>query len=441
MKSHGAGPRALWSSPMRFLYAGTFSNDIGGHGGLFAAGTAMQSIFTMLAYKGSLVWQMRAGTGDTLIAPIYQVLAARGVKFEFFHRVANVHDSRDGIIRRIDLTVQARVKSPPYQPLVSVEVEAGTIDAWPDRPLFDQLDPDDAAAIQAVGWESECARVTGHEKTLHHGVDFTHVVLATPVATLPHIAPDIVANEPSWGRTVALVKTTPTQNFQLWFAKDNLALGVPLDAWGLNRPNLVPNAETYANGYTAWADASVTAPYESWPTTPGAISYFCGAYTLTAPYDETSKADYDRELEGVRARAQQWTIDNMGWIFRNATTREQPYGLDYDALMAPDAAAARTPNARWTAQFFKQNADPTEQYTLTLPKTIHERVQFDDTGFENLVLAGDWVGHEGINAGYVDGAMSCGRQAALELISRLGHERKRAPRLPSDVVPRGGRAR
>lgn len=439
LRSHGGSQRCLWSSPVRFLYAGTFSNLIGGEGGLFAAGTAMQSIFTMLAYKGSLVWQMRAGTGDTMIAPIVQVLEARGVRFEYFHRVANVHDSGDGIIRKIDVTVQARVTSPPYRPFVPVQVQGGVVDAWPDRPLFDQLDPDDAKAIQQYGWESECARVPGHPTTLEYGVDFTHVVLATPVATLPHLAPEIVARVPSWKRTVELVKTTPTQNFQVWFPDDNVTLGVPLDAWGLNRPNLVPNAETYADTFTAWADASVTAPFEGWPTPPGAISYFCGAYELTAPYDEMSQADWDRELEGVAARAQQWTTDNMGWIFRKARTKEQPFGLDYRRLLAPDPTKQVTPKQKWVAQFFRANADPTEQYTLTLPKTIQERVQYDDTGFENLVLAGDWVGHEGINAGFVDGAMLCGRQAGLEMISRLGFERTREPAFHADVVRRGGR--
>ena len=223
MKSHGASQRCLYSSPMRFMYAGTFSNDIGdGNGGLFAAGTAMRSAFKMLAYKGSLVYQMRAGTGDTLIAPVFQVLEARGVEFAYFHQITNIHDDPDGVIREIDVKVQARVKELPYRPLKPVEVTTGgVVDAWPDRPMWDQLDPDDAAELKRVGWEHDCVRAKGHPEKLVYGEDFTHLILATPVATLPHVAPEIVARVPSWKRTVELVKATPTQSFQLWFEDDN----------------------------------------------------------------------------------------------------------------------------------------------------------------------------------------------------------------------------
>jgi len=258
-------------------------------------------------------------------------------------------------------------------------------------------------------------------------------VLATPVATLPHIAPEIVARVPSWKRTVALVRATPTQSFQLWFDDDNIALGVPLEQWGLQEPNLVPNNETYANGFTAWGDATVSAPYENFVTPPGAISYFCGAFTITEPYDERDAAHYAREQKGAESRAQQWCIDNAGWIFRDATTKEQPYGLDYRRLAVPDDSTPMSPLERWKAQYFRANVEPTGLYTMTLPKTIKERVRFDDTGFENLVLAGDWVGHDGINAGFVDGAMLCGRQSALALRARLLLPMTRVPVFEADV--------
>src|SRR5262249_11337671 len=52
------------------------------------AGTAMRcGIRQFLLCKGAGVWKMQAGMGDTIFAPMYEVLKGRGVKFKFFHRV------------------------------------------------------------------------------------------------------------------------------------------------------------------------------------------------------------------------------------------------------------------------------------------------------------------------------------------------------------------
>ena len=43
-----------------------------------------------LTYKGSFMWKMNAGMGDTIFAPLFQVLKKRGVRFEFFHWVSDL---------------------------------------------------------------------------------------------------------------------------------------------------------------------------------------------------------------------------------------------------------------------------------------------------------------------------------------------------------------
>ena len=45
----------------------------------------------LFGYRGALFWKMTAGMGDVVIAPLYQVLRRRGVRFEFFHRVDGLH--------------------------------------------------------------------------------------------------------------------------------------------------------------------------------------------------------------------------------------------------------------------------------------------------------------------------------------------------------------
>src|SRR5271166_6839474 len=56
-----------------------------------AAGVALRgSLRFLFTYRGSIVWKMRAGMGDIVFAPFYEVLRRRGVSFRFFHRLLNV---------------------------------------------------------------------------------------------------------------------------------------------------------------------------------------------------------------------------------------------------------------------------------------------------------------------------------------------------------------
>ena len=423
LRLNGASSRCVDSSLVRFLYAGTFSNlcDGTGEGGLFAAGTALRAIFKMLSYKGSLVWQPRAGTGDTLIAPMVEVLRARGVRFEFFHRASRVHDSRTDTVERVDFIRQAEVTGPRYEPLTSVACEGGVVQSWPNEPLWGQLRDEDVERIKSVGHHCDCSAVGGSKVTLLRGRDFDHVILATPVGTIRGLCPGMVERLPSWRSTVDSVGTTPTQSFQLWFLRDNRALGLPIDEWGVADAD-VPNAITYANGFSAWGDATATLSYESWPEgqRARAVSHFCGAFFDEREFDATDPLAHSLATNEVRARAEQWSVDNMGWIFRSATTFEDPFGLDRSLLAVPRPDGAESHGDRWRAQFFGANIAPSDRYTLTLPGSIEARMRFDETGFANLLVCGDWVGHDGINAGFVDGSMFCGVQAARAARVRIG---------------------
>src|SRR4029079_14758268 len=87
-------------------------------------------------YRGSIFWKMAAGMGDVVFTPLYQVLRRRGVRFEFFHKVRDLHLSHDGNhVERIAIGRQARTRGGEYHPLVQVK----GIGCWPDRPLYDQL--------------------------------------------------------------------------------------------------------------------------------------------------------------------------------------------------------------------------------------------------------------------------------------------------------------
>ena len=92
LSRHGATDLAIWSAPIQALYDLVFAYENGEVAKPnFSAGAALLSTLRIgLDYKGAIFWKMNAGMGDTIFAPIYQVLEKRGVKFEFFSRVENL---------------------------------------------------------------------------------------------------------------------------------------------------------------------------------------------------------------------------------------------------------------------------------------------------------------------------------------------------------------
>ncbi len=66
---------------------------------------------------------------------------------------------------------------------------------------------------------------------------------------------------------------------------------------------------------------------------------------------------------------------------------------------------------REDAVYLRANTEAWERYVLSLPDTMAHRLAPDDSGFDNLFLAGDWT-HNEINGGSVEAAVSSGMAAA-----------------------------
>src|SRR5690606_33935978 len=89
---HGAQDDDVNDAPLvRGLYNLAFAYPDGAPGygrGQMAAGTGLKCLLLIAGtYRGAPFWRMRAGMGDTVFAPLYEVLRDRGVRFRFFHRV------------------------------------------------------------------------------------------------------------------------------------------------------------------------------------------------------------------------------------------------------------------------------------------------------------------------------------------------------------------
>ncbi len=63
--------------------------------GVSAGVAAFMTSKMFFEYKGAIFWKMAAGMGDIVFAPMYEALRRRGVRFELFHRVDQLHLSAD----------------------------------------------------------------------------------------------------------------------------------------------------------------------------------------------------------------------------------------------------------------------------------------------------------------------------------------------------------
>ena len=73
-------------------------------------------------------------------------------------------------------------------------------------------------------------------------------------------------------------------------------------------------------------------------------------------------------------------------------------------------------------QVVRANVDPSDRYIQCAPGTDQYRLRADESGFDNLYLAGDWTDN-GLNAGCIEAATLSGLQAANAILGRARNHR------------------
>ena len=73
-------------------------------------------------------------------------------------------------------------------------------------------------------------------------------------------------------------------------------------------------------------------------------------------------------------------------------------------------------------QFISANVDPSDRYVQCAPGTDRYRFRADESGYDNLFLAGDWTDN-GLNAGCIEAATLSGLQAANAVLGRSRNHR------------------
>ncbi len=425
---HGIHPATL-ASPVVMVTVNICYQSPNGDTSLAArmgAGCYLDWTLRSCAYMGSLIWSFGAGTGETVVAPMYEVLKRRGVKFEFFHKVEALRPTY-GDRRRIgsvEMTVQATLKDPErgYQPLIDVK----GLPSWPKTPLYDQLREGEYLRATGIdlesywnGWPDASHPHLKTPKVLHAGVDYDELVFAISMGAIPYLCKDLVADDPAWSGMVQHLPALTTQAMQVWLSRDLYELG-----WA-EPLNPAKNELALSGTYFCPPNGNANFPdllkWEDWPTDnmPKALWYFCGLMPDYEPPPPFTDTDYPRrQSERVKAQCIQYLQTAIGTMLPKATVRANnglgdPMGLDFDLLVDTRDGGAQGVK-RFDSQFWRANIDPTERYVSSPPGSVDYRLEAWGSGYENLTLAGDWI-YTGLNVGSFEGATMSGKLASYAI--------------------------
>jgi uncharacterized protein with NAD-binding domain and iron-sulfur cluster len=414
LRLQGTSEMTLNSAALNLVYNLPFAypgGDTNIHGKI-AAGAALYGLLRIVFdYKGAPMWKFEAGTGDTIIAPLYQVLQARGVKFEFFHRVKKLHvddqHNLSGISMGRQVNLNPGIKE--YKPLYDIK----RLPSWPGHPLYDQIQEGERLIQEKINLESYWTPWQDVEdRYLVAGRDFDEVVLGISLGALPELCSELIDRSGAWQKLVATNKTNQTQAVQIWLKEEWLKLGSYWEG---------AVSASYVNPINSWADMSQILPYEDWPADNEAksVAYFCGPM-LDPPVIPPPTDHCFPEIQAslVEQMALQWLAGSTGNLWANATLPGQP-GLRDGLLVIPcplDEPADF--QKQFKAQFWKANIDPSERYVLSAPCSIQHRLEPGKSDFNHLYLAGDWV-RNSLNIGSVEGAVMTGLGAAQAIREAL----------------------
>lgn len=369
-------------------------------------------MFRQMMAPGQAAYSFRAGTGDTVILPIYQVLVERGVQFEFFHKIHQLTPAADG--KRIEsFTVerQATTTSGSYDPLITLPDGER---AWPSEPRFEQLTQGDELKDRGIDLESWWADWKGPVSAVELGPD-DQVVVALPPAVQKLVCADAAdaaarRGEPGWATMLAEVKTSATQAVQIWLNRTPTELGWPR-LGGTNRVI----GPTYTGPIPAFSDFSDLINEEDWPDgdRPKGLIYFCGPLQDPVTIPEFDDHDFpEQQRQRVKHMAAQYLRTIGGLLPYGGGDQVDEFSLDFSLLHCYDESTAGSGENRVDQQYYRANIDPNERFTLSVPGTLQYRLKAWESGFENCALSTDAI-YTGFNLGSFEGAVMGGMLASL----------------------------
>ena len=413
LRRYGAWEETLQSPMVRSIYDLVYAYDKGDiQQPQLAAGVALRIVINIFfRYKGAVMWKMQAGMGDTIFAPLYKVLKRRGVKFEFFNRVTELHLSDDqSTIAQISVNRQVNLTQ-EYDPLIRVK---GLL-CWPSEPNYQFIQADQAAELQSQNINLESFWTSWREQEQPYTLtrrseenpegDFDTVLFGISLGAVPFLCKNLLQADKTptaceasqkWRNLVDNVKTVTTQGDQLW-------LTPTLSQLGWTMPSAVVG--TYVEPLDTYADMTHLLSQENWSVdnTPHNLAYFTGV-TPDPGLPPASDHGFPARVQAQFEQQMDLFLDNhIGALWPQATSPDNPDGLDRSLLVS---------------EYFRINIFPTERYVMSLPGSTQYRLKADESGFSNLYLTGDWI-QNGFNAGAIEPTVISGLQTARAI---LNHE-------------------
>ena len=210
--------------------------------------------------------------------------------------------------------------------------------------------------------------------------DFDSVVLATSVGALPSSCSELLDRSARWRCMVDQIGTVATRSAQLWLGPGDDELGW---AW----PGATMSA--YDEPFDTFASMTHLLPAEDWgPDGPRSLAYLCAAVPDGLASSGQAAADTSARVDEFLAK----------------------HGSHFWPDAGDDPGVVR-------ARYERTNTDASDRYVQSLPGSATFRLQPDESGFEDLVLAGDWT-NCGLNAGCIEAATMSGLEAANVVLGR-----------------------
>ncbi len=387
----GASEESVWSPAVTAWY-----NAIAGYEGgdlrrpNVSAGVSLASLFHLLgAYSGSFAYQITWSIGDSLIGPLYQALVNRGVSFAFFHRVWKLTpDAAGERIETVELERQVELASGDplsYRPFVTIRGRP----VWPDQPDWEQIVGGDPGGPRLNSFYAERR---GKTLELRAGRDFDVLISAMGSAVYRYYAPELVRQSPRWKAIVEQLRTVETQSLRLWFHDDLPGLGWLHGA---------PIVSGFAQPFATWEDPTPLLASELWNPPARTLAHLFGPLPHPQVYPAPEAGpDYERrQQERAELDARAWLDHSFGHLWPGAVDKLRPPSVDWTKLVHHQIRA---------------NPGPVEAYTMITAGSLAARPRVDESGYTNLLLAGDWT-RNGFEVGSVEGAVLSGLQASRAL--------------------------
>jgi uncharacterized protein with NAD-binding domain and iron-sulfur cluster len=400
---HGARRSVANESPLvKALYDTMFQYPGGKMANAsYGAGTAAQVLLRMLATsRGSVAWELQAGSGEVVIAPLFDVLKQRRVKFQFFHKLTAIQLSSDeSSVNSLQFDRQVKLKDPnsEYEP---VQMHNG-LRGFGSKPDWNLIENGDVLEQNNVDLESFWCHQRDEPFHIERGHDFDEVILAIPVGAFKDLGSGggpcsaLIDSNEQFKTMTEKLELVPSIAVQLWSTRDLAGLG-----WQEPKPALVSGPEPL----DIWADMSQVLAYE--PAGPKSLHYLCDVFP-TDLYREPADTPgvQDKSQREACCLVRQWLEDRAFVFWPNVP---QPPSFDWGALFVRGNSTGQD---RLGEQYIHANINPSDCCVATAAGTSAWRLKTDGAGFDHLYLAGSWI-DTGFNTECVEAAVMSGMQAA-----------------------------